>query len=158
MIEESNTVEPSEAYITALIGNTFVVRWQRAPSVIEVNDLLREILAAAAGYGKKLVCIAIVPGKVNPPEDEARRQMMVNTEKILAVADTTHFVVEGSGFKHVMLRSVVTGLILVSGRRGKIQVHNSFDEAARTAGASLSMPVASLVAHARAKGLVSPPE
>jgi hypothetical protein len=158
MIEETKTTEPVEPYLAALIGNAYVVRWQRAPSVMEVNELLREIIAAASSHGKTLVCIAIVPGSVNPPEDEARRQMMANTEKILAVAQAMHFVIEGSGFKHVMLRSVVTGLILVSGRRGKIVVHNSFDEAARAAGPTLSMPVTSLVSLARAKGFVSPPE
>ncbi len=158
MIEEKQTQQPVEPYISALMGNAFVVRWQRAPTVMEVNALLQEIIAAAAAHDKPLVAIAIVPGSVNPPEDEARRQMMTNTEKILAVAEAMHFVIEGSGFKHVMLRSVVTGLILVSGRRGKIVVHNSFDEAARTAGPSLTMPVTNLVSLARAKGLVSPPE
>jgi len=146
-----------EPYVSALIGNAFVVRWQRAPTVNEVNTLLREVMSAASTQ-KTLVCMAIVPGSVNPPEDEARRQMMTNTEKMLTVAEAMHFVIEGSGFKHVMLRSVVTGLILVSGRRGRIVVHNTFDDAARSAGPTLSIPVATLVASARARGLLSHPE
>src|SRR5436309_2125815 len=104
MIPEKASPQPGDAYASALIGNAFVVRWKRAPNVLEVNAVLRDIVAAAQGQ-KNLVCMAIVPGTVNPPEDEARRQMMANTEKILAVADAMHFVVEGSGFKHVMLRS-----------------------------------------------------
>ncbi|HEY2365516.1 MAG TPA: hypothetical protein VGH87_03980 [Polyangiaceae bacterium] len=157
MTPEKATQQPGDAYDAALIGNAFVVRWKRAPTVIEVNNLLREVVQAARGQ-KNLLCMAIVPGTVNPPEDEARRQMMANTEKILAVADAMHFVIEGSGFKHVMLRSVVTGLILVSGRRGRIVVHNSFDDAARAAGPSLTVPVAQLVSTARAQNLSSPME
>ncbi len=157
MIPEKVTQQPGDAYDSALIGNAFVVRWKRAPTVIEVNNLLREVVQAAHGQ-KNLLCMAIVPGTVNPPEDEARRQMMANTEKILAVAEAMHFVIEGSGFKHVMLRSVVTGLILVSGRRGRIVVHNSFDDAARAAGPSLTVPVAQLVSTARTQKLASPVE
>jgi hypothetical protein len=157
MIPEKATQQPGDAYASALIGNAFVVRWKRAPTVIEVNNLLREVVAAAQTQ-KNLVCMAIVPGTVNPPEDEARRQMMANTEKILAVAEAMHFVIEGSGFKHVMLRSVVTGLILVSGRRGRIVVHNSFDDAARGAGPSLTIPVTQLVSSARTQKLSSPME
>jgi len=157
MTPEKAAQQPGDAYVGALIGNAFVVRWRRAPTVIEVNNLLREVIAAAQSQ-KHLICMAIVPGSVNPPEDEARRQMMANTEKILAVAEAMHFVIEGTGFKHVMLRSVVTGLILVSGRRGRIVVHNSFDEAARSAGPTLTIPVAQLISAARSQRLVSPPE
>ena len=154
---QEKATQSAEAYVSATIGNAFVVRWKRAPTVLEVNALLREVISAASNQ-KNLLCMAIVPGTVNPPEDEARRQMMANTEKILAVAEAMHFVIEGSGFKHVMLRSVVTGLILVSGRRGRIVVHNSFDDAARAAGPSLTIPVSMLVTSARSQGLLSPPE
>jgi hypothetical protein len=147
----------THAYASALIGNALVVRWNRTPNAVDLNVLLSEVMQAGESQ-QNIVCMGIVPDTVNPPEDEARRQMMVNTAKIFAVADAMHFVIEGSGFKHVMLRSVVTGLILVSGRRGRIVVHNSFEDAARSAGPSLAVPVAQLIASARAQKLVSLPE
>ena len=147
----------TDAYASALIGNALVVRWNRTPNAIDLNVLLHEVMHAGESQ-QNIVCMGIVPDTVNPLEDEARRQMMVNAAKIFSVADAMHFVIEGTGFKHVMLRSVVTGLILVSGRRGNIAVHSSFEDAARSAAPSLSVPVAQLVSSARAQKLISPPE
>jgi len=151
---EESTARSNGTYITALIGNLHVLRWLRAPSLIDVQNVTREVERIARTQGKSLVCVAIVPADVDPPGDDARKRMLDDLARLLNVSESIHFVIEGSGFKHVMLRSVVTGLILVAGRRGRIFVQGTLEEALRECGDVLTLPVATILATARAKGLI----
>ncbi len=153
-MEATSTSTTSETYASAVIGNLHILRWYRAPSLIDVQTVTREVERTAAALDRSLVCIAIIPSNVDPPSDDARKRMLDDLDRLLAISESIHFVIEGSGFKHVMLRSVVTGLILVAGRRGRIFVHSSADEAFHEAASLLTQPVASVVSVARAKGIL----
>ncbi len=142
-------------YVSGVFGNLHVLRWCSAPTLPDVQTVTREVEKFAKTVEKPIVCVAIVPGDVEPPADDARKRMIDDLERLLKVSDSVHFVIEGSGFKHVMLRSVVTGLLLVAGRRGRIFVHNSFTEAVRERGDLLTMPTATILASVRARGLLT---
>lgn len=146
----------SDAFVSMVIGNLHLLRWLRAPSVVEVARVTSDVEKLGRRLGVPLVCIGIVPGEVDPPGDDARRRMLADLEKLMRVSESVHFVVEGSGFKHVMLRSVVTGLILVAGRRGRIFVHLSVEDALREVCDVVSVPTATILATARAGGILVP--
>jgi hypothetical protein len=150
-----STKRASDSWASCVIGNVHIVRWMRAPSLEDVQTVTRDVEKTALSLGRSLVCIAIVPNDVEPPSDDARKRMLGDLDRLVAVSESIHFVIEGSGFKHVMLRSVVTGLILVAGRRGRIFVHSTFDEALREAAPVLSLPIVDVVAAAKTHGLVT---
>jgi hypothetical protein len=150
-----STKRATESCISGVFGNVHIVRWLRAPALEDVQTVTREVERTAASLGRTLVCIAIIPGDVEPPSDDARKRMLGDLDRLVAVSESIHFVIEGSGFKHVMLRSVVTGLILVAGRRGRIFVHSTLDEALREAGSGLTLAAGEIRHAARAKGLVA---
>ncbi len=142
-------------YVALVLGNLHVLRWLRAPGIVEVQNVTREVERFAKSLGGPIICVAIIPAEVEPPSDDARKRMLEDLERLLKVSASVHFVIEGSGFKHVMLRSVVTGLILVAGRRGRIFVHGSFDEVLRECAYVLQLPPATILAGLRARGLLN---
>jgi hypothetical protein len=64
-----------------------------------------------------------------PPDSETRKVMSQQLGPLLDFTESIHFVMEGSGFKNSILRSVTTNIILLAGKRGKISVYKSVDEA-----------------------------
>lgn len=117
------------AFNSRLVGNLYVVRWVEAtlPDVAAVED---EVAAAKAAAGRiQLHGLAIVPITTPPPNDDVRKAMSRSMSKLLDHIETMHTVIEGSGFKHTILRSAMTGIVLVSGKRGRVFVHSTIDEA-----------------------------
>ncbi len=157
MAMEETTSRPNATYASGVMGNLHVLRWLRSPTLADVQVVTREIERFGKTLGKPIVCVAIIPGSVEPPADDARKRMLDDLERLLKISDSVHFVIEGSGFKHVMLRSVVTGLILVAGRRGRIFVHGNLEDALRECGDLLTLPAATILASARARGLLTVP-
>ncbi len=151
---QTTVVEEDPAFVTALIENVHMVRWLHTPTVFEVRAVSKDVDRAYRTVGGPLVCVAVVPAGVDPPTDHARQLMMEELERLMKVSRAVHFVIEGSGFRHVMLRSVVTGLIMVAGRRGRILVNASLEEALRAESPAHVKNVPSMLAAAVAKGIV----
>ncbi len=68
--------------------------------------------------------------------------------------DSVHFVVEGSGFRHTIMRAILAANIFAGGRRCKVFVASSAAEAVRVATTDTRKELAAAMTSAGARGLV----
>ena len=117
------------AFVSATVGRLYVVRWQE-PTEADVFRVEEEVAAFKRGIGKHAVHgLAIVPEATKPPDDRTRSAMSGSMSKLLDHLETMHTVIEGKGFKHSILRSAMTGIALLGGKRGRVLIHGTVGEA-----------------------------
>ncbi|MCS6915491.1 MAG: hypothetical protein RMK29_14725 [Myxococcales bacterium] len=106
-----------------------MLRWTIAPQTrADVDSILSEFASLHAKFGP-VIGIGVVPPELPVPEGDVRRYINEKMPELLSHAETLHYVIEGQGFKNSILRSVVVSLLLLTGKRGQIYVHKSFEEA-----------------------------
>jgi hypothetical protein len=127
------------SFRSTLIGRVHIVRWKQ-PELKDVSIIIRELREGFEQNKKPIFGVAIIPLSAMAPTDDARSAMSDRLPELLKYAETLHFVMEGSGFKQSALRSIVSGVVVLRGERGRIVVHNSFDAAVRHIEARLGMP------------------
>ena len=137
-----------------------MVRWvPGAPQTRQdVQAVLNEFEEIHRTIGP-VIGIALVPPDLPSPEGEMRKFINQKMDNLLALSETIHYVMEGTGFKNSILRSVVTNILMLQGKRGKIFVYKDFDEAIAALTPRLQelkiLPTRLSLA-ARSKGLLSP--
>jgi hypothetical protein len=141
------------SYLSGVVDRFFFVRWQQ-PELHDIPRIIREVAKARESVGKPLVYIAIAPEDSPAPDDNVRKAMMDAMEKMLEQCETLHFVFEGKGFSHTIKRSALTSILLASGKRGKVFVNDSVEDALATAPGRLRIEPATILRVARARGLV----
>lgn len=117
-------------YVLSRSGRVFAVRWLHttASAVAEVETAA---MAMHRSIGQPLLHITVVAGDAKPPSDEARRELLESSKRLSSVADKMYLVLEGTGFRLSMMRSVVAGLMLMMESRKILGVFVSIDEALR---------------------------
>jgi hypothetical protein len=117
------------AFVSRVIGNLYVVRWKDATAA-DVPRVEAEVAAAKRALGKApLHGLAIVPENTPAPDDRTRSAMSSSISHLLDHLETMHTVIEGGGFKHSILRSAMTGIVLVGGKRGRVVIHGTVSDA-----------------------------
>src|SRR5438132_1522036 len=116
------------SYRSALVDRILLMRWDVA-ALSDVDALLSESKAAYRSLGKPLITIMIVPVDVPAPADDIRKAMGQSAAALLECTEIIHLVMEGTGFKNSIKRSVTTSVLALTGKRGKMVVHKDFDEA-----------------------------
>lgn len=111
-----------------LVDSVFFVRWQK-PVVADVDLILDEVKHGRNRLGKKLFYLCIIPVDSDPPSDEVRGRMKDLIHSLLEDVNSLHFVVEGSGLKNSIFRSVLTGTLFVLSTRHSTHVHVSMEAA-----------------------------
>jgi hypothetical protein len=140
------------SYHSILLDRVHIVRWQK-PELADTLPLVREVRQAAERLGKNLIGIPIVPEDIEPPTDEARAAMAKRMNEILEVSDSVHFVVEGTGFRPSILRSALSGILLVGGKRGRVLVHKNIDQALKLVAPQVGMTPDLIKKLAKQKGM-----
>jgi hypothetical protein len=121
------------SYLTTFIKPIFFVRWI-APQANEVSNVTTEFLDQRKRTGQPIVYIAIVPEDCASPNDETRAAMVIERDRVLGECITMHIVMEGSGFKHAILRNAMAAMQLVVGSRDKrVIIGRTLEEALTTA-------------------------
>lgn len=142
------------AYTTAIVDRVFFVRWSR----VETRDVLQvqhEVEQARKRIGEPLVYVGIVPAASELPSDAVRKAMMDTMASMLEQCEVIHLVIEGSGFRQTIIRSFTAGILLVAGRRGRIVIDETLEEAVHAAAARLRTDAAKLLRYAQARGVVT---
>jgi hypothetical protein len=148
------------SYVACFIRPVFFVRWT-APVASEMPGVTAEFAQARKQMGEPIVYIAIVPEDCQAPDETTRRAMVRERDQVLPECLSMHIVMEGSGFKHAILRNAMAAMQLVAGKRDKkVQIARTLDEA--LASASRDVPdgmqfdVRTLIAKALAQGVATP--
>ena len=95
----------------------------------DIAQIKSRLAQAREQEGRDLVYIAIAPEDSAAPEEPVRKAFMNAMEDVLNYCQTMHFVMEGQGFKHSILRNALASVLLVRGQRTKVFVHRTLEEA-----------------------------
>jgi len=141
------------AYQSLRVGRLHVVRWQ-TPELPDVDRVAYEVGLAFHEVKQPLICVAVVSADADPPSEEVRAAMSKGMPRILAATEHLHFVVEGQGFRHSVMRSVLAGFILFGKERGRFSVHEDLQRLLGRLPWSLARRPAELAAELRAAGIL----
>jgi hypothetical protein len=138
---------------TASVGSVYFVRWEK-PEVADMRLIVRELSVLHTARRRLLTYIAVAPASSDPPDTTARKAMPSLMNDALAHCEQMYVVMEGSGFKQSLMRSVMAAVFLAGGQRGRVHVHASVEEVVRV---SASSEVASAMRIFAIRGLLSGP-
>jgi len=145
------------SYTTSLVYNVFLVTWrvpQRGDSAAILNEL-RGVHEGRKPDDPPLVYIATVPSASAPPDDATRDEMTKAIPLTLEYCARVYLVIEGKGLRHAMIRSIATGMFLITGKRGKVSAYATLFDALVAAPLSAPAKVVLLAAQKAGHG-VSP--
>jgi hypothetical protein len=146
------------SYTHALIDRLLIVRWGPA-EISDVDALLRDSQESCRLLaGRQIITIMIMPPEIPAPEGDVRNAMNRRASDLLECNESLHCVIEGDGFKNSIKRSVTTSVLLLSGKRGKMAVHKTLQEALealRPRLNELGIQALKVLQVARAKGLIT---
>jgi hypothetical protein len=138
----------------------FFVRW-KVPEFSDLARINQSLADAHRTLGRPLFFVAIVPADSQPPDERMRKAFAETMDTVLGHCRTMHFVIEGDGFKHSILRNALAAVLLVRGQRSRIFVHRSLSEALimanQTAPVKEKFEVAVITRKAEAANLVTRP-
>jgi hypothetical protein len=139
------------------IRPVFFVRWD-TPTKHDLPRIQVQLEEAYKENEGPVVYVAIVPDGSSPPDDDLRAEFIGRMAEVLDRCDTMHFVIEGEGFKHAVVRTSLATILLVRGQRTKVFVHRSLDDALTAAAKKMRFSAAAITRHAREAGLVTSSE
>ncbi len=113
---------------TTTIGSLFIVRW-RAFTHESCNYVVRAISALHPSSGARVPYLGIMPDDMARIDDEGRKALETLMNGIEQHCELAAVAVESRGFTGAAYRSLLTGLMLVSGRRGRIRFVDTVDAA-----------------------------
>lgn len=125
---------------SVLAGNLYVVRWLEA-TLPDVRRMELEVASHRRVGKQPLHGLAIVGEDVPTPDDAARNAMGQSMKTLLDHLETMHVVIEGRGFKNTIMRSAMTGMVLLGGKRGRVHVHGTVSEAVYAISEITNLPV-----------------
>jgi len=144
------------SFKSALLQNVFVLRWV-SHEAGDGKRLLAAVANAKAECSGPMVYVAIAPSDVPPPSDNVRNELAQALDQLLAHCSCVHLVIEATGFRGVVARAAATGIFMVTGKRGRVSPHVSFDEALEACN-HLHGRTAQILRSARAQGLLGQSE
>jgi hypothetical protein len=74
---------------------------------------------------------------------------------VLKSCESMHLVFEGTGFRHTVQRMAMVSIMLMAGKRSRIFIEASLEEAVRNAPALVRRELAAAIADANDKGFFS---
>jgi hypothetical protein len=108
----------------------FVQRWIGQGGASHVAHMLEAHLAFTAKHGpKRTISVShVATTTFKPPDEEARRLMTRHTAEIGPRLRASATVIEMDGFAGAMMRSIIAGLIFVTGHKEPHQVTSTARE------------------------------
>jgi hypothetical protein len=113
---------------TTIVGSLFVVRWH-AFTHESCNQVVRAITSLHISSGTRVPYLGIMPGDMARIDDEGRKALETLMTGIEQHCELAAVAVESRGFTGAAYRSLLTGLMLVSGRRARIKFVDTVDAA-----------------------------
>ncbi len=113
---------------TTTVGSLFIVRWH-AFNHASCNYVVRAISALHTSSGARVPYLGIMPDDMARVDDEGRKALETLMAGIEQHCELAAVAVESRGFTGAAYRSLLTGLMLVSGRRGRIRFVDTVDAA-----------------------------
>lgn len=145
------------SYRSMQFGRLHYVRWGSAPTHDDVSSLIREVQRAHSMLKQPLIGLTVVPAEAEPPPDDVRAAMVKSLDELLRCCERVYFVMEGSGFRQSVMRSVLAGLLLVGGKRGRVGVYDNLETTIALVAPQIGHTREEIIAEARARELLTVP-
>jgi hypothetical protein len=114
------------AFNEFLVGRVYIIRWID-PTVADGIRLLHGVEEAHQRIGERLLYVAVAPRDSPPPPEQLRKVMATHLTTMLSHCEVMHLVFEGQGFSQTVKRMALASIVMVSGMKGRMQVHASVD-------------------------------
>lgn len=114
--------------VTANADDVFVVLWKEATPAA-CNDLIAQLRVARQRAGKPLVYLAVMPADLPRINDDGRQALL---ELVNVLADLTAIAcvaMEARGFSGAAVRAMLSGIMLVTGKSGRVRFVDSLHAA-----------------------------
>lgn len=128
---------------TAIVENLFIVRWQ-AFTHESCGHVVTQIANLHTKLGKRVPYLGIMPADMARTDDAGRKALDALMTGIQQHCELAAVAVESRGFAGAAFRSMLTGLMLVSGRSDRIKFVDTV-EAAMKLLAPLPLPDAAAI-------------
>jgi hypothetical protein len=105
-------VSRGEDHVVAIFDDVMIQLWTHAVPL----DAARRVNVAAdrmAASGKPFSTLIVVAAAAKPPTDQARRLLLSFAQRHAKAMQTCVLVVEGSGLRGAIMRSIMTGMSLL---------------------------------------------
>jgi hypothetical protein len=123
----SDVANVGESYRVATYQRVYAVRYLKPPSNDEFALLARDMDAMRTQMGELLFYLGIVSATAEVPTPAEREALSAFGERTIHNFATCNMVIEGSGFRPSLQRSVVTAAHLLRGQR--VWCHKTTDTA-----------------------------
>ncbi len=110
------------------IDDVFFVRWLK-PEVEDAAAIVADVKKLQEDRGTPVQYVAVIGKDTDPPEEAVRESMRRNIDELLQYCATVHLVIEGKGFRKAAMRSIGTGIFLLSRNRGRTFAHDTVERA-----------------------------
>ena len=138
-------------YTSQVMQGLFLVRWER-PQAVDIPRMEQEVAQLVASSTRAVHGLSVVPADTTAPDEATRRAMGASLPRLLEHLTTMHVVIEGAGFAHSILRSAMTGIVLVGGKRGRVFVHSDLEAGLLKVASQLETSGAELLSALHARG------
>lgn len=102
-------------------GAVFAV-WGR-PTLGDVDEVLRQVRAAAEASRRPVVYVTRVPVDAPPPESDVRQRLNEAMPEIRAACSSYHVILEGAGFVSAFKRAILASLMQFGWARDSFFIH-----------------------------------
>src|SRR6478736_6390098 len=123
----SDVANVSDSYRVATYQRVYAVRYLKPPSLDEFSALANDMEAMRTQVGDLLYYLGIVASTAEVPTPAEREALSNFGERTIHNFATCNMVIEGSGFRQSLQRSVVTAAHLLRGQR--VWCHKGMDTA-----------------------------
>ena len=117
-------------YAMAALDNVFIVYWRLATTSEGVKALATVIQPLAAKYPEGIGLLTIIPPRAAPPAHAVRVELAAGMKMANGVKGSA-VCFEGTGLRATIVRSVVTGITLLSGTAFPHRVFATLEEGSR---------------------------
>jgi hypothetical protein len=138
------SVDSDMPYISGLVHNVFILRWNGA-ELGDAASLMDRVRDARNGLRSPVVYVAIVPAGDRTPDMPTRLELARQLKELTELCACVHLVLEGDGFRAAAQRAVATSMFLMTGRHGRVTAHGTLAEALNGCH-NLSAPAADILA------------
>jgi hypothetical protein len=112
------------SYEKVQLKHVILTVW-RTPEFADGAALVNAAKEASGALERPILFVSLAPPDSPPPPDDLRKYMGEHVKEMLEYCSELHIIIEGKGFGHSMKRMAMASIVLISGMRKKMHVHDS---------------------------------
>jgi hypothetical protein len=145
---------PNVHYRSACFERIHMVRWLTASVPSDFTAQMREMETHYRKVGSQLIHLAIIPQGCPTHGEASRAELRRLMPRLLEVCEDVHNVIEGQGFWASVIRSTIAGLVLASGVRKRVHVHEHATDVVQSISNKIGVPADRILHYAKLQAII----